>query len=67
MGPWFRDALADKISHGWKDLPRIFRDVGLTGVEEDVVSSNRVVEWDGCYIWVGEFGFVSGWGGSYGH
>lgn len=44
MGSRFKNALKDKFSYGWKILPHIFKSKGLTQVEEDILSSDRVVE-----------------------
>ena len=44
MGIQFKEGLKDKFSHGWNVLPKIFCDAGLIDVDEDVVSSDRVVE-----------------------
>lgn len=44
MGQLFRDALKEKLSFGWSTLPQIMRSAGLVRVDEDIVSSDRVVE-----------------------
>ena len=44
VGSLFREALKDKFAHGWNTLPQIMKDSGLTQVDEDIVSSDRVVE-----------------------
>lgn len=40
----FREALMEKFSSGWSTLPQIMQSVGLLGVDDDIVSSDRVVE-----------------------
>ncbi|TGO47635.1 hypothetical protein BCON_0269g00010 [Botryotinia convoluta] len=44
MGSRFKNALKDKFSYGWKILPQIFDSKGLIQIEEDILSSDRVVE-----------------------
>ncbi|KAM3155414.1 hypothetical protein ABEW05_004043 [Botrytis cinerea] len=44
MGSRFKNALKNKFSHGWKILPQIFDSKGLIQIEEDILSSDRVVE-----------------------
>ncbi|PQE28396.1 methyltransferase domain-containing protein [Rutstroemia sp. NJR-2017a BBW] len=44
MGSMFKEGLRDKFSHGWKLLPQLFLEQGFDNVEEDIVSSDRVVE-----------------------
>ncbi|KAI1267655.1 hypothetical protein F5Y18DRAFT_443405 [Xylariaceae sp. FL1019] len=44
MGYSFRDALRLRFSHGWFTLPNKMRDAGLTTVQSDIVSSDRLAE-----------------------
>jgi ubiquinone/menaquinone biosynthesis C-methylase UbiE len=44
MGSLFREGLKEKLSHGWSTLPQIMGSAGLVRVDEDIVSSDRVVE-----------------------
>ncbi|KAL8728065.1 MAG: hypothetical protein Q9166_005665, partial [cf. Caloplaca sp. 2 TL-2023] len=44
MGTIFRESLLDTFSYGWSTLPHIMRAVGFLGVDEDIVSSDRIVE-----------------------
>ena len=44
MASLFREALKEKFSYGWNTLPGIMRNSGLLEVEEDIVSSDRIVE-----------------------
>lgn len=48
MGSLFREQLKDRLSHGWNTLPRIMRTAGLVQVDEDIVSSDRLVETRGA-------------------
>ncbi len=44
MGIVFREALKEKFAYGWSTLPQIMSDSGLVRVDEDIVSSDRIVE-----------------------
>lgn len=44
VGALFRSTLHDRFAYGWSTLHRIFTEEGFTRVEEDMVSSDRVVE-----------------------
>lgn len=44
MASYFREALMEKISSGWSTLPQIMGSLGFLSVDEDIVSSDRIVE-----------------------
>ena len=44
MGSRFREGLKEKLADGWSTIPRIMKDAGLLCLDEDIVSSDRVVE-----------------------
>lgn len=44
MSTQFRMALMEKFSSGWSTLPQIMGSIGLLHVDDDIVSSDRVVE-----------------------
>ncbi|KAL9065092.1 MAG: hypothetical protein Q9157_007596 [Trypethelium eluteriae] len=44
VGDAMRYGLKEKFAYGWSTLPEIMRSAGLIDVEEDIVSSDRVVE-----------------------
>lgn len=44
MGSLFRESLKDKFSYGWSTLPQLMKNAGLMHVDEDIVSSDRIVE-----------------------
>jgi hypothetical protein len=44
MGIRFKEALKSNFSHSWKILPQIYDKHGLSDIETDICSSDRVVE-----------------------
>lgn len=44
MGSLFREGLKEQLSYGWNTLPQIMGNAGLVRVDEDIVSSDRVIE-----------------------
>lgn len=39
-----QEAMKEKYSHGWSELHELITSKGLSGVEKDMVSSDRVAE-----------------------
>ena len=44
IASYLREALMEKISSGWSTLPQIMTNQGFLDVDEDIVSSDRIVE-----------------------
>ncbi len=44
VGSLMRESLREKFSYGWSTLPTLMEGAGLVRVDEDIVSSDRVVE-----------------------
>lgn len=44
MGSLFGEGLKERFAYGWSTLPQIMENAGLVRVDEDIVSSDRVVE-----------------------
>ena len=44
MSSLFREALIERFSHGWNELPQIMESADFVSVKKDVVSSDRIAE-----------------------